>query len=87
MPASATAVLDRLLEPVGRTMPAGFARELLEIRAEPDLQARIDALAAKGNEGQWTDDERAEYDGYIQVIHLVAILQSKARQSLTGRAG
>ena len=87
MSASATTVLDRLLESVGRTMPPEFARELLEIRAEPDLQARIDDLAAKCNEGQLSDVERAEYDGYIQVIHLVAILQSKARRSLAGRAG
>lgn len=62
MPASATAVLDRLLEPVGQAMPPDFARELLEIRAGSGLQDRIDVLAAKCNEGRLTDDERGEYD-------------------------
>jgi hypothetical protein len=86
MTASASAMLDRLLEPVGRSMPPDFARELLEIRATPELQDRIDHLASRANQGQLTEADRDEYDGYIHAIHLISILQSKSRRSLAARA-
>lgn len=78
-----TSILDRLLEPVGHAMPPAFAKELVELRAAPDVQARIDDLAEKCNEGVLTADERAEYESYVQVIHLIGILQRKARSVLT----
>ena len=78
----ATSVLEQLLDPVGRTMNLDFARELVELRAPPDVQARIDELAAKCNEGQLSAGERAEYESYVEAIHLIAILQRKARKVL-----
>jgi hypothetical protein len=80
--AQATSVLERLLDPLDRSTPPDFARALVELRASPDDQARIDELAEKCNEGQLSDDERAEYEGYIQAIHFVGILQRKARRVL-----
>ena len=78
----ATSVLDRLLDPVGRIMTPDFARELVELRASPEDQARIDELADKCNEGPLSDDERAEYESYVQAIHLIGILQRKAKRIL-----
>jgi hypothetical protein len=75
-------VLSQLLEPVSRMMPVGFARELAALRATPDVQARIDELADKCNEGQLTDEERAEYDAYVDAIDVISILQAKARAAL-----
>jgi hypothetical protein len=72
-------VLSLLLEPVGQMMPVAFARELAGLRATPDVQARIDELADKCNEGQLTVKERAEYDAYIDAIDVISILQAKAR--------
>lgn len=80
--AQATSVLDRLLDSVGRTMTPDFAQELVEFRAAPDVQARIDDLAEKCNEGQLSDNERAEYENYVQAIHFIAILQRKAKRFL-----
>ncbi len=60
-------------------MPVAFARELAGLRATPDVQARIDELADKCNEGQLTAEERAEYDAYIDAIDVISILQAKAR--------
>ena len=79
-------ILDRLLEPVGNKMPLEYAKELVEFRASPEVQARIDQLADKCNEGELTDAERDEYDDYLQAIHLIGILQRKARRVLADGA-
>ncbi|SIO23606.1 hypothetical protein SAMN05444166_3158 [Singulisphaera sp. GP187] len=60
-------------------MPLSFARELAGLRAVPDVQARIDELADKSNEGELTDEERAKYTAYIDAFDVIAILQAKAR--------
>ena len=74
---------DRATEPVLRLLPVEQARELAEYRSEESLQARIEELAAKSNEGDLTEDERAEYLGYVQANKFVAILQAQARRRLT----
>jgi hypothetical protein len=43
---------------------------------------RVAELAAKCNEGQLTDDERAEYEAYASANHLIALMQAKARRQL-----
>jgi len=74
--------LDQLLEPVGRALPVEFARELVALRAAPEVEAKIQTLAEKCNEGQLTAEERAEYESYVQAIHLIAVLQAEARAVL-----
>lgn len=76
-------VLSQLLEPVGQMMPVEFARQLSTLRATPEVQARIDELADKSNEGELTDEERAEYLAYVDAIDVISILQAKARSVLT----
>jgi hypothetical protein len=44
--------------------------------------ARIEELNIRANEGQLTDDEQAEPEGYIKVSDLLAYWQSKARQAV-----
>ena len=75
-------VLGQLLEPVGRMMPLAFARSLAELRAAPEVQGHIDELAEKYSEGTLTDEERAEYDAYVDAIDVISILQTKAREVL-----
>lgn len=72
-------ILSRLLEPVGEMMPVEFARELAALRATPEVQARIDELADKCDEGELTEEERTEYDAYVDAIDVISILQAKAR--------
>jgi hypothetical protein len=43
--------LERLLDPVSRCLTPEVARQLIELRADPDLQERIDTLADKCTEG------------------------------------
>jgi len=78
-------VLSQLLEPVGQMMPVEFARQLSTLRATPEVQARIDELAEKSNEGELTDEERAEHLAYVDAIDVISILQAKARSVVARR--
>jgi hypothetical protein len=71
---------------VGNAMPLDYAREIVELRADPRDQARIDELADKCNEGVLTDADRDEYDDYLQAIHVIGILQRKAKRVLANNS-
>lgn len=79
---STSHVLDRLLEPVGRSLSAKAARELVSLRADEEAQARVRELAEKCNEGTLSAEERDEYESYVMAASIVAILQAKARARL-----
>jgi hypothetical protein len=76
------ATLDRLVEPVVRTLTPEVARALIQLRADSQLQGRMDELAEKCNEGQLSLDEREEYETSIRFGNFIAILQAKARTLL-----
>ncbi len=74
---------DRGIDPVLRIILSNDkARNLAEYQADRTLQDRIEELAGKCNEGNLTDDERAEYEGYVRANNFVAVLQAKARKLL-----
>jgi hypothetical protein len=79
--------LDRLVEPVIRTLTPEVAKALVELRADPELQERMDDLAEKSNRGRLTPDEREEYETSIRFGIFLAILQAKARRLFKRRAG
>jgi hypothetical protein len=85
MPSALDTPLDRLLDPVARCLTPDVARQLVEIRPDPETQARIDDLAERANDGSLSVAERTEYEGYVEAIDLVSILQAKARKVLSGR--
>lgn len=75
---------DRGVEPLFRILTQDQARQILDFHADPELQQKIETLAAKCNEGELTEEERAEYAGYVRANKFVAIMQAKARQLLAG---
>ena len=75
-------LLDRFLEPVGRCFTPEVAQRLVELRADPAVQARVEKLAEMCTEGQLSADERIEYEVYVRAIDFVTVLQSKARSLL-----
>ena len=83
---SAAEVLDRLLEPVSLCFGEEGARSLVELRADPQAQQRIEELAAKANDGALNPMERDEYEACVHAGEVIAILQAKARLQLK-RAG
>ena len=78
-----TTLLERLLEPVSRSLNVEAARKLMQLKADSKTQARLDELACKCNEGELTPAERDEYERYVTAGNLIAILQAKARLLLT----
>jgi hypothetical protein len=74
--------LDRLLDPVSRCLTPEVARQLVQLRADPELQKRMDTLADKSTEGQLTPEEYEEYETYVRASRFIAILQAKARKLL-----
>jgi hypothetical protein len=71
--------LDRLLEPFADCLSPEVAARIADLRADDELQERIDYLAERSNEGQLTEAEREEYTGYVHAIDVIAVLQAKAR--------
>jgi hypothetical protein len=78
--------LDRLLAPVTDCFTPEVAERLVALRADPEIDARIEELAEKANEGQLSAEERAEYEDYIEAADLIGILQARARAVLARRS-
>jgi protein-L-isoaspartate O-methyltransferase len=78
-----TAVLDQFLEPV---LSVELARKLADFRADEQIQARVDDLARKCNEGLLTPAEKAEYEAIVEDADVIALLQAKARAVLADAA-
>ena len=85
--ANNAAALDRLAAPLGECLTPESARRLLALKADRQLQARVDSLAERCNQGLLTPEERAEYGNYVSFSTFVAILKSKARQLLANSQG
>ena len=77
-----TNTLARLLEPVGRCLTREVATALVNLRADPFVQTRIDELADKCTEGSLSAVEQSEYETYMHAIDFIAVLQAQARSSL-----
>lgn len=82
---TAASALNRMLEPLSRSLSVEAARAIASIEIEPPLQARIEELAGRCNEGLLTVEERAEYEGYVEGAEILSLLKLKARRLLAGR--
>jgi len=73
---------DRILDPLAECLTHEVAARILEVHLDPDIQARVDELAAKANEGELSAEDRAEYELLIEKADLLGIFKSLARQAL-----
>lgn len=79
MSAVTAGVLESLLGPLSRCLDAESAQRIAEFRISPDLQARIEVLADRTNEGTASEEESAEYDAIISATDFITILKLKAQ--------
>ena len=79
---SATSILDRFLDPVAHILPPETAQQIVDMRIDPQLQARLDVLAEKANQGTLSAEEHEEYAEYVEGLDLIAIIKLKARAAL-----
>jgi hypothetical protein len=82
-----TAVVERLVSPLGECLTPESARRVLALKPDPDLQALVDDMATRHTEGRLTAEEQAEYGRYVSYATFIAILKSKARQLLAASNG
>ena len=73
------AAFDRGVRPVLQIVLPDKTDAVLNFRPAPELAARIEELAGKSTEGQLTEEERSEYEGYVRANKFVAILRRQAR--------
>ena len=82
---SESLAFERGVRPMLEIVLLGKADAVIGFQADPDLQARIEELARKSTEGELTEDERAEYAGYVRANKFVAILKRQAQQIANSR--
>jgi hypothetical protein len=80
---SVATLLDEFLDPLSRCLDAESARRVVALGVSASVQARVDLLADRANEGLLTADELAEYEALINAEDIVAILKLKSRQQLS----
>jgi hypothetical protein len=75
-------IMDETLEPLAESLTPDAARIFAELKAPQSVQARVDELAAKCNEGALSDPERADYERYLRIGNLFALIKAKAKRVL-----
>jgi hypothetical protein len=73
---------DRGVREVVHLALSETADAVLNFCPDPALQQRIEQLASKSTEGELSEDEQAEYEGYVRANNFIAVLQRQARQLL-----
>ena len=76
------AILGRVLANGKGGLSATMARHLLRLRFSDEDIARMNDLAERNQDGLLSAAEREELGSYVKVGHIIAILQSEARQAL-----
>jgi hypothetical protein len=80
--ATATDFLSTYIEPLAEDLTPQQAQRILAIKPTDELLARVRELANKANDGTLTEQERAEYEHYVDVDDVIGILKAKARSLL-----
>jgi len=75
-------LLDRLVEPFAECLTPESARKIVSLRADAEVQERIDELAGKANSGTLNEEEEREYDQFLAAYHFVTVMQARARRLL-----
>lgn len=75
---STQAAFHRGVQPLFQLLLPGREDAILAVQPDPALSERIEELAARNTEGQLTDAEREEYEGYVRANKFVAVLRREA---------
>jgi hypothetical protein len=75
---------DRGTDPILRVLTPEQVRTVAAYQGDEALRERVEELASRNTEGQLTEAEHAEYEGYVRANQFIAVLQAKARKILAG---
>jgi len=66
-----------MIEPFPECLTKEAALKIVALKADDEMQGRVDELAYKTNCGTSTEIERSEYDRYLAAFHFVTFLQAR----------
>lgn len=69
--------LHRFLEQFTETFTPELAEHFVNLPPHPELQARLEELGEKANEGALTEPERSEYETYVEAMDVIELLRVK----------
>jgi len=78
-PSGEAAIWARLIESQNCELAPEAAKYLLTLHFSDEDQARVQDLAGRSQEGTLSEDEAREFDSYLHIGNLLAVMQSKAR--------
>jgi hypothetical protein len=78
-PGGEAAIRARLIESQPKELTPEAARYLLALRFHENDQARVQELADRSQSGSLSDDDAREFDSYLHIGNLLAVIQYKAR--------
>lgn len=81
-PNSEAAIWARLMQAQRAELPSEAAVFLLAIDFDEGDRRRMQQLAERSQAGTLTAEEQTEFDGYLHVGNLLAVMQSEARLAL-----
>jgi len=72
-----SASLHKFLLHFTETLTPELAEHFIKLPPDPDFQQRLDELGGLANEEALSEEERREYDTYIEAMDVVALLRIK----------
>ncbi len=80
---SEAAILSRLIVPARGDLSADAAKSILNLKFDDQDRMRMHELVRMRQEGPLSAEDEAELERYRHIGHLLELMQSKARLSLT----
>ena len=74
-------------QPVEPLFTPDLARKIAELQPDSEVAARILELGEKAAAGTLTEDERIEYQDFVDAGDFIASLKAKARRYLAAHSG
>ena len=75
--------IERILEPVTACLTPEVAQRIVDVRLDdPSMMRRLEYPREKANEGTLTEQERAEYEGFVEGNDLLMLIKDQARSVL-----
>jgi len=84
--ATATDFLSTYLDPIAEDLTPQQAERILATKPSHELMARVEELGNKANSDTLSEQERAEYEYYVDVDDAISLLKAKARNLLARAA-
>jgi hypothetical protein len=85
-PTTEMEILAHVVAPEQKTFEPMFARWVLGMRFDDEVQDQIRQLLEKNNQGALSETERSLLDKYLRVGQFIDLLQAKARLTLAESA-